>query len=125
MGGAELLPPLLQMERYPASPLLSLEPHQVLSLLSDIAATYSTPTSSADLVDVLGTPFVQRLVDVLGARESSLQAIIAAMNPNQPQSSNILDLTGLEWRNVIRSLNDCTDIKPIANMVRLAIFQLC
>jgi ubiquitin conjugation factor E4 B len=119
-GGEELVPPLLQLNTLPTSPLLPLEQHQVISLLTDIAAVYSTATSSADLVDVLGVPLLQAVIDKLGAKQGSIQAILAQLNPASTSQDGIMDLTGMEWRSVLRAVNDLTEVKPIANMVSSA-----
>ena len=118
LGGPELLPSLLQLPNLQSSPLFVLESHQTLALLSDIASVYSTPASSADLVDVLGTPLLQPVIDKLGAKESSIQAMLRAVQGANPSRDGILDLAGLEWRNVVRTVNDIAEIKAMANMVR-------
>ena len=118
LGGPELLPSLLQLPNLESSPLLVLESHQALALLSDIASVYSTPASSADLVDVLGVPLLQPIIDKLGAKESSIQAMLRAVQGANPSRDGILDLAGLEWRNVVRTVNDIAEIKALANMVR-------
>lgn len=119
LGGLEFVPALLQLPSIPASPLLPLESHQVLSLLGELAATYSTATSSADLVDVLGVPVLQAVIDKLGAKQSSIQAMLSRIQGAGAQQGAIMDLTGMDWRGVVRSINDLTEIKPIANMVGL------
>ena len=117
LGAIELLPALLQISSLSSSASLQLEAHQVLSLLADISAAYSSPTTSSDLVDVIGIPFLQILIEKLGAKQSSIQALLAGLNGAGVQEGGVLDLTSMDWRNVVRSVNDLTDIKAIANMV--------
>ena len=120
LGAIELLPPILQLHNLPTPPSLPLDTHQVLALLGDISAVYSTPASSSDLVDVLGVTLLQSVTDKLGARQSSVQAMVQAFGGSNAQETGVLDLTGMDWRNVIRAVNDLTEIKPIANMVSLS-----
>ena len=114
LGAVELVPPLLQLPDLEQSPFINLEQHQVISLLNDIVHVYQEPS---DLLDVLGTPYLQAVVEKLGARKGQMQSFLAAIPGAQTDKDGIMDLTGQDWRNVVRAVQDLSEIKPIASMV--------
>lgn len=117
LGGDELVPPLLQLSSVPTSPALSLDERQVITLLTELATAYSTTGSPEELVDIIGVPVVQKVIDKLGAKSSGIQAMLAAINGANTGTSAIMDLTGSDWRAVVRAVNDLTEVKSIGAMV--------
>lgn len=116
LGAVELIPPLLQLPSQEQSSVINLEQHQVLSLLNDVTQIYS---ESSDLVDVLGTPYLQAVVEMLGARKATMQSFLAAIPGTKLDQDGIMDFTGQEWRSVVRAVVDLSEMKPIASIVRM------
>jgi hypothetical protein len=117
LGGEELLPPLLQLSKFPQKPALTLDDHQVITLLSELATAYTATGSSADLVDIIGIPILQKAIDKLGAKQGSIQAMLAALSGANAGSSAVMDLTESDWRAVARAVNELAEVKIIAAMV--------
>lgn len=112
------MPALLQLPSFPPPPAIPLDEQQVITLLSDLAAAYSSTGSPEELVDIIGLPVVQKVIDKLGAKSSSIQAMLAAINgANAGAPSAVMDLTGSDWRAVVRVINDVTEVKALGAMV--------
>lgn len=104
---------------------MSLDEHQIITLLTELAAAYTTTGSPEDLVDIIGVPVVQKVIDKLGAKSSSIQAMLAAINgANAGAGSSVMDLTGSDWRAVVRVVNDLAEVKMIGAMVSRDLFPL-
>lgn len=121
LGGVELLPSLLQSPSVPSTPQMALDSYQTLQLLADLTSVYSTSQSSSELVDIVGSPILQPLIDRLGAKQGGIQSMLAAMGaPAHQVQQGILDLTTMEWRTVVRAVSELAENKAVANMVSLA-----
>lgn len=117
------MPPLLQLPRFPCTPALSLDEHQVITLLTELAAAYSSTGSPEEVVDIIGVPVVQKVIDKLGAKSSSIQAMLAAINgANAGATPAVMDLTGSDWRAVVRVINDLAEVKSLGAMVCMDAF---
>lgn len=96
---------------------MSLDERQVITLLTELAAAYTTTGSPEELVDIIGLPVVQKVVDKLGAKSSSIHAMLAAINGAGAAPSGVMDLTGSDWRSVVRVISEMTEVKSIGAMV--------
>lgn len=118
LGGEELIPSLLQLPTFPTTPALSLDEHQIIALLAELAVAYSSSGSPEELVDIIGAPVVQKVIDKLGAKSSSIQAMLAAISGAAAGAgSPVMDLTGSDWRAVVRVINDITEVKALGATV--------